>query len=105
MAMVRLITLKSALNLELKIPGMEACRVSAAGICKREFGFKGQKKAILWQLEVYMDRIDHGEDAVLAADHQWYSGNKKRPPCFEPSEEVLKVPLVVGTMLKKGKKK
>jgi hypothetical protein len=104
-AMVRLLALKNALGLEVSIPGIKACRISAATVCKREFGFKGQKKKILWQLEVYINRVQHGEDAVLAADGQWYSGDKKRPDCFEPSEEMRKVPLVAETVTKKGKKK
>lgn len=47
----RLCTLKSALKLE--IAGMKRSRnqISAYSIVKKEFGFKGNKKKVLTQLE------------------------------------------------------
>lgn len=52
-ARARLIALKGALKLE--VVGMKNRGMSAYQIIKKEFGFKGSKKAVLEQLTNYID--------------------------------------------------
>ena len=50
----RILTLRSALKLELK--GLKMSRgISAYAIIKREFGFKGNKARVLEQLNAFID--------------------------------------------------
>ena len=51
----RLIALKGALRLE--VVGMKNRGMSAYQIIKKEFGFKGSKKAVLEQLTNYINTI------------------------------------------------
>ena len=83
MAMVRLETARIGLKFEVET-GMKFCRISALALCKRELGMRGSKKNVLGQLTAYIDRVKHGEDAVKAADGQWYTGQEKRKPGYRP---------------------
>lgn len=64
----RILTLKQALKLEIK--GMKLSRgINAATIVKREFGFKGNKKKLLEQLEAYIAaRFPKRENPEVADD-------------------------------------
>jgi hypothetical protein len=53
--MARLITLKSALKLE--IWGMKRRGPSAYSIIKRELGFKGNKESVFNQLTAYIEEL------------------------------------------------
>jgi len=57
--MLRLYTLKSGLNLELK--GMRLTRKARTcySIVKSEFGFKGNKQSVLEQLSQYIEEIEY----------------------------------------------
>ncbi|AFC22550.1 hypothetical protein phi1422_0030 [Bdellovibrio phage phi1422] len=51
--MRRLVTIKHAIKLEEL--GMKHSGGSVTARCKREFGFKGNRKKVLEQLEAYID--------------------------------------------------
>ena len=53
-AMFRLLSLKGRLKLE--VLGLRS-RISTYAVIKREFGFKGNKKAVLAQLEAYIEKL------------------------------------------------
>ena len=54
-AAYRLLTMRSALHLEVACPGMKASRISVSKVVKAELGFKGNKASLLKQLEDYME--------------------------------------------------
>ena len=54
-AMFRLLSLKGRLKLEVNT-GLRF-RISTLPVVKREFGFKGNKKAVLAQLEAYIESL------------------------------------------------
>ena len=59
----RLLTLRSALNLE--ILGMKNSRRSAYAIIKEEFGFKGNKQKVYDQIDELIQKMkekNHGND-------------------------------------------
>jgi len=53
-AMFRLLSLKGRLKLE--VLGLRS-RISTYAVVKREFGFKGNKKAVLAQLEAHIESL------------------------------------------------
>ena len=54
-AMFRLLSLKGRLKLEVNT-GLRF-RIATLPVVKREFGFKGSKKAVLAQLEAYIENL------------------------------------------------
>lgn len=60
----RLITLKSALELQKKIPSMKVTRgVSASALAKRNFGMKGNLDSLILQTKALIDAFRAKEEA------------------------------------------